>query len=294
MKLRKLIVCMLTMVGCILPVQAQKNLTSEQKAFQTSIMNFLKEEGFSPYIDSDDGSLSFKKEGELHWINIYEKLPFYVEFYKSGFNLNDVDTDAIVKACNYGNKTVKCAKAYMLDNSLSIVIEMFCHSAEEFKYVFYKNMKSLDEAKSKVKEYYNENPRGGGTRTTTSYSTPFTINNVEVANGDEDGNIITSYGSTIYDYKTKYLMPRLNVTVNTAGTFEIYIKLYTPDGSMSKGSTSPEGYTYKQSISMTTDKNAYRLGGWGGKDEGHWKMGEYRFEFYYKDKLVGQKTFKVL
>ena len=70
--------------GCTFCLFADE-LTPEQMSFRSNIMQFLKEEGFSPTIDENDNSVMFKKEGHLHWIAIRDKNPFYVEFFRSGF-----------------------------------------------------------------------------------------------------------------------------------------------------------------------------------------------------------------
>ena len=44
---------------------------------------------------------------------------------------------------------------------------------------------------------------------------------------------------------------------------------------------------------MTTGTHTYPLTGWGSDTAGHWKEGGYRFEFYYKDSLIGKKNFSI-
>lgn len=259
---------------------------SEQDSFRSSIMSFLREEGFSPSID-DDNSITFKKEGELYWIDVSESSPFYVEFHRNGFNCEDADMNLVLKSCNEANKKVKCVKAFMGTSSVTLAIELYCHSAEEFKYTFYKSLKELDRAYATVKEYYN-NPENDLTQ-----AMPFSFVSCEVANSDKEGNIVTGYGQTIYDFNTKYLKPRIKLNVKTEGTYDIYVKLYTPSGSLSTGNNSPTGYSYKYSVSMTSGTHSYALIGWGSDTAGHWKAGDYRFEFYYKGNLIGKKSFSV-
>lgn len=130
-------------------------LTAEQKNFRQSIHNFLREEGFTVTIDDEDNSLNFKKEGNLYWIAFGGSSPVYLEFHRSGFKSENADKEKLLEAVNAANKEVRCAKAIVNSKTVSIVIEMYCHSAEEFKYVFYKCMTELDSARKKVDEYYN-------------------------------------------------------------------------------------------------------------------------------------------
>ena len=263
-----------------------RELTPEQEAFRSSIMSFIREEGFSPSID-EDNSLTFKKEGELYWIDVADSSPFYVEFHRNGFKCTDANKSIVLQSCNETNRLVRCVKAIMGETTVSLVIELFCHSAEEFKYTFYKSLKELDNAYSTIKEYYNKMDDD------STSSLPFSYSSCEVANVDTDGNIITDYGKTIFDFKTRYLKPKITVNVRTEGTYDIYVKLFTPSGLLSTGNNSPSGYSYKHSVKMTSGVHSYELSGWGSNTDGHWKEGSYRFEFYYNGTLIGEKSFSV-
>ena len=59
------------------------------------------------------------------------------------------------------------------DSSISFAIEMYCHSAEEFRYVFYKCLKELNSMHKTVSDYYNEHPDGGET-----VSEPLTVGRI--------------------------------------------------------------------------------------------------------------------
>lgn len=132
-------------------------LTAEQKRFRSSLQEFLKEEGFMPTIDDEDNSLNFKKEGTLYWFSFGGSNPLYIEFHRSGLKCEDADKALVLQAVNAANLKVRCAKAMFNDTSISFAIEMYCHSAEEFKYIFYKCMKELESIKDEVFEFYNGN-----------------------------------------------------------------------------------------------------------------------------------------
>lgn len=126
----------------------------------------------------------------------------------------------------------------------------------------------------------------------SSYSQPFDISKIEVANVDKDNNIINGYGTTIYDFQTKYIKPRITVDVKTEGNYDIYVKFYSPKG-LSSASDSPDGYTYKSTINMTSGSHTYTLYGWGSENKGNWSMGRYRLEFYYNGQRIAQKEFDI-
>lgn len=178
-------------------------------------------------------------------------------------------------------------KSFLGETSVSLVIESFCHSVEEFKYTFYKSLKELDKAYNIVRETYSNLDNGS-----SSYSQPFDISKIEVANVDKDNNIINGYGTTIYDFQTKYIKPRITVDVKTEGNYDIYVKFYSPKG-LSSASDSPDGYTYKSTINMTSGSHTYTLYGWGSENKGNWSMGRYRLEFYYNGQRIAQKEFDI-
>ena len=123
--------------------------------------------------------------------------------------------------------------------------------------------------------------------------TPFIITSIQIGNTDYDGNIINDYGTTIYSYQTQYLKPKLNIFVNTPGTYEIYHKLYKPDGMLSTGDSSPSGYTSKRWVTISSNTSYVYLLGWGNRTAGTWKSGQYRWEFYYDGDKIAEKTFTV-
>lgn len=133
--------------------------TAEQSRFRDNIVQFLKEEGFTPTINSDDDSVDFNKDGTVYWICVSGGNPFYVEIHRTGLDCKSADMNRVIAAVNEGNKKVKCAKAIRYDSSVAFVIEMYCHSAEEFRYVFYKSLKELDAIKNTVADYYNKNTK---------------------------------------------------------------------------------------------------------------------------------------
>lgn len=261
------------------------DLIPAQKNFRSSIMQFLKEEGFSPYIDESDNTLCFKKEGTLYWVGISEDSPFYVEFHRNNVSTSDADKDIALIAALQTTKKAKCVKALNNENNVSIVIEMFCHSAEEFKYIFYRSLKELDRADEMLKDDYADLSGSSGM--------PFSFNSADISNVKRDGAVITSYGSTIYSKDTRYLKPRINLNVTTGGRYDIYTKMYNAAGALATGSNSPSGYSYMDTVTMESGNHSYELSGWGADTDGHWGKGTYRFEFYYNGNLIGSKSFTV-
>ncbi|MDR1459806.1 MAG: hypothetical protein LBI60_06300 [Bacteroidales bacterium] len=146
-------------ISCIFAgVFAQKNLTTAQKSFQTSIVNFLKEEGYSPSVDSDSW-VKFKSEGKLFYITIHKESPFFVTLMVTGFTLqgeNAFDRTISMLACNEVNLESEAVKLYCTDESVSVRIEQYTRSSEDFKYVFAQELSTLTSARQKFLDKYNK------------------------------------------------------------------------------------------------------------------------------------------
>lgn len=269
-------------------------LTAEQLRFRDNIEQFLEEEGFLPSIDDSDNSVMFRNDGILHWINVAGSGTFYVEFNRAGVKIDKgADRTSILNAVNTANLKTRCAKAILRDSQITLVVEMFCHSAEEFRYTFYKNMSELERVDGLVSEATESEPREE--TTVAADDVPFEINAIEIANTDRRGEIITPYGSQIYSGNTQYLKARIGVNVKQAGSYTVQVKFYA-SGQLVEDSSgeSPAGYSYVWDIPMSFGSGRYELIGWGGAKPGYWKAGSYRFEFYYKNKKIGEKSFEIL
>ena len=75
---------------------------------------------------------------------------------------------------------------------------------------------------------------------------------------------------------------------------ELKIKLYSMNGMLLQGESSPQGCSYTSKIQCT--KNAlttYRLGGWGNENKGHWNSDTYRIEIWYKDICLKKHNFTI-
>lgn len=120
--------------------------------------------------------------------------------------------------------------------------------------------------------------------------TPLFLGDVSVRNSGE------SYGSTIYSSKTTYINPKVEIFSLVDEKVDIYVKFYTPYG-LSTGSSSmkvPSGFSYGDSFYMKKNSSTTcEFSGWGSEKKGCWNSGNYRFEFYYKGKCIGSKSFTI-
>lgn len=284
--MKKLLIVITVLASFVCQVRAE--LTGDALRFRNNIKSFLQEEGFSPYVDSDD-DLCFKKEGNLHWISFTGDKPVYVRFNRATTNCEGWDLGRLLQVLNEVNRDYRCIKATLSEDQtyISYAVESYCYAPEDFKYAFYKYLNVLNNCRDIVNENYNK----GGSASSSS-SSPMSFNSASVRNENSEGEAITDWGTTIYSYRTKYLTPKLNVTVHKPGTYEIYVKMYGPNG-LTSGSSSPTGYSYKTSAYFGEGTRDVKLTGWGSNTAGHWAAGDYRFEFYLNNKLLGTKYFTI-
>lgn len=148
------------MLLAMIAIPMRADYTPEQKAFRSSVMSYLRNEGFAPKID-EDGDVAFKKEGDSYWIHIDDgdDDSFYVEFHGPSLSLEDANKGLAMLACNHVNLNKKCVKAIMNKAKTSIIftVEMFCESASDFTSVFYRCVRALDSGYEGTKDYYSEN-----------------------------------------------------------------------------------------------------------------------------------------
>ena len=132
-----------------------QDITAEGIKFRDSMMQYLREEGYAPKIDTDE-SVMFKKEGKQYWFTIEESGPFYVELHVTGFDMDNVDLTTIMEACNAANAQTRCGKACVKSSSVILTVEVYVKDAQEFQAIFNRSMNALGTLKDKVKSYYNE------------------------------------------------------------------------------------------------------------------------------------------
>lgn len=117
------------------------------------------------------------------------------------------------------------------------------------------------------------------------------ITGVKFGNVDDDGHVIDKYGAKLFASEVKYLKPQFSYKglASNEKTITVYVKILKEDGSLEKGSSSPEGFTYKQEITVKPGSNQTALLlGWGRNSGGSFSPGQYGFEIWYKDKLIFQ------
>ena len=122
---------------------------------------------------------------------------------------------------------------------------------------------------------------------------PFVIYKVEIGNSYKSGNLETDYGNTIYSGRTMYLKPKIYYKGFAADNYELKIKWFRLNGSMSTGTSSPFGYSQSDSHSLSEGSSTIEFSGWGNETMGHWENGEYRLEIWYDGRCAFVKQFRI-
>lgn len=122
---------------------------------------------------------------------------------------------------------------------------------------------------------------------------PLEFLSATVANCDGENSILSDFGRTIYAYRSRFLEPKLSLRVNTPGVYKFYVKLITPDGKLSTAEGSPKGYTFVDKQTLAQGTQDVVLSAWGKNVAGNWPAGNYRFEFYLDDTLLGSLPFTI-
>ena len=121
------------------------------------------------------------------------------------------------------------------------------------------------------------------------------IKKIEFAN-KKDGDILTPYGEKLYASQMRFLHPKIYYDAKCAENNEVtlYSKIIKPDGSLSKGTSSPNGYTTSMKFTISPGQNKTLLFmGWGSENGGTYKPGTYRYELWYQGKKIYATSFTI-
>lgn len=162
-----------------------------------------------------------------------------------------------------------------------------------YKREYYKSDDRLTEAKRELSNIKDDLTESESLVNKLSQEFPMIITDIQIANVYYGGDIETDYGDKIYDYNTMYLKPRIKYIGFVSGTRELKVKWYKPDGTIRRGSKSPDGFSQSSEEYISTGNNTLTLSGWGNENKGHWDYGTHRIEIWYKNTCLKSKTFKI-
>lgn len=119
------------------------------------------------------------------------------------------------------------------------------------------------------------------------------IYSIEIRNLTKDYDVITDYGEKIYSSETMYLNPRISYKSYEDRSYKFDVKWINPDGSIIMGDSSPAGYSYSKSYSLSYGEGTGTLNGWGSNTKGWWEAGDYAIEIWCEGTLLKRKEFTI-
>jgi hypothetical protein len=142
-KVYVLMVCMM-LCGAALFAQTAREL-------QDMYMDYLREEGYVPSVDSD-GDIAFKVEGGSYYIIVDEDDPtYFIILYPNFWEIESEEERALASdVIMYVNDTTKVAKIYITSwDDTSIEAGIFLNTAEDFVHHFPRMMTVMRLARQK-------------------------------------------------------------------------------------------------------------------------------------------------
>jgi len=122
---------------------------------------------------------------------------------------------------------------------------------------------------------------------------PLTITEIKFRN-ENSGTIISGYQTEFYEPEIRYIWWYVTIQNNRDETTsgDLYVKFIKPNGELMSSSSSPTNYSMKESISVSNMSTVSR--GWGYDTGGSYKvLGNYRVQFWWNGKIIGEKSFNV-
>lgn len=137
------------------------------------------------------------------------------------------------------------------------------------------------------------------------YSTSFVIKakssvievvEISFGNVEYNGDVINAYGTSLNDYDMRFISPKIkyNGLNSVSETIELKTKIFTPDGTLWRGDSSPTGYSQSMSITVSPGNNhSYTLSGYGKSQKSIFTSGTYRYELWYGDNILYSTSFVI-
>lgn len=141
--------------------------------------------------------------------------------------------------------------------------------------------------------YENEKDNYQSFKTQVASAYPIIITDIQIANTYKSGTIETDYGYTIYSSYSMCLKPKIKYEGLVSGSYNLKVKWYNPDGTLSVGSSSPSGFSQSKNVYIYAGFNEIELNGWGNKSFGYWGKGTYRIEIWYGNSCLKSKEFTI-
>lgn len=122
------------------------------------------------------------------------------------------------------------------------------------------------------------------------------ITDIKFGSEDDDSNLNINFGDDLYVGEVKYLTSKItyNSSISNEQKVTLYYRIFSPDGTIKKGNSSPIGYTNKGEYTIKQGvNNTLKLYGWGNNKGTYYKEGTYTYEIWLDGDKIYEATFEV-
>lgn len=292
--------------------EEQERLVSEIKLACATINNaedkleldredlLLRVKGVVDSLQRDDLSVMIKRGGTIHQQYQKQISSLNSEIQASQIRENEHenqirDLQEALNVANAGNSEQNkgLETSFWIHYLYGIVILLIISVSVSLGLSYNSIAKELSETKHDLERTLELYEQDEQTLSTISSYSPIIITDIQIANF-VNKKIETDYGEKIYSVNSSYLSPRIEYIGVDSGMEEFKFKLYKPNRELSfNEKISPDGFTYSNDCKIYTGKNVLSVDRWGGEKIGYWPAGTYRFEVWYKDNKLAEKSFEI-
>ena len=131
--------------------------TTAESNFTNQVLNYLKQEGYMPSIDSD-GDVKFKSQGDTYFVIASDYNDGWYVKVMGLMGAEDVNVRAVLEACNATVAEYKFVRCYYRAKDADIVYECagYFTNIQQFKALFNNFMSILKSADSMLKDKYTQ------------------------------------------------------------------------------------------------------------------------------------------
>ena len=139
------VVAFMTLAALPVFAMAQKGKAEDKAALQKMYVDFLKDEGYKPEVDSD-GDVLFKSEGKSYFINVVEDDPTYFRVVLANIWPIESEEERVqcLVAVDHSNNRSKVTKSYIVKDNIWVGVEVFLAEPEDFKKIFARCMSAVN------------------------------------------------------------------------------------------------------------------------------------------------------
>lgn len=267
------------------------NLSRKALEIRNQIAQYAQRQGMSISYSGD--LLLIERDSLYYTVYLYNEDPVYVEIHFAETGTVGCLPNVLMRAVNYVNFVESAVKVSIVPDfqKVRISAEYIARDPQNAVSTLIDNMDAILRAwnlcNDKYREYYDN-------QSFENLRLPFETYGALVANVDVDNNIITPLKTPIKSSDTQYFNTQLSLIVYQEGIHNLGIKIFSPDGNLSKAENDNSPYSFTTQIQLTKDVNMYYTGGWGSSNSGVWGPGSYHIEYYLDDQLFYVKNFEVV